>query len=526
MFVGLAGFVLMIGSSAQLPSSNAAVPRPPAERGDERRLMPPLETIALPEERATVTKLLSLQAAIKGDHVAALAAFDAALATLTRPSQLRGAVQLTRASLLVGMERVAEATLASEEAIRLLPGYSAPLLMAFQLYGFSARPDKSADALMRAIAIDPASARDIDDYDINNLVMRLDLARDTRRSREVVDKLLAIGWMGDGVASRSALAHDAIKARIRAGDIAGARALIPSLVAPADTRTLLMMNVNRAIWSDLEAWAGATMEKQWPGYLRESRDRWVTSGDLSLGRQYMTALSSAGLDREMVDEFEPVVARVSDPERDWAAMFMAPILAGAQVRLGKVSEAQATFDQLGAIWPLGSSAIALNIWANRGRWLIFTGRPAEGLAQLDAAVADTRKWGGEVNVDALRAMHHYRACALHLLGRDDEARVAAAIATAEGKVENAAEAYLCIGDMDTARNRLIAALAQEDERESVVAFMQLQKSDELETDFIKADRERRDALRRDPRLLAAIAPYGRVLPFALNGRVNPIPARP
>lgn len=519
MFVGLAGFVLMIGTSAQLPPSNAAVPQAAAERGDERRLMPPLESIALPEERATITKLLSTSEASKGDNVAALAAFDAALATLTRPSQLRGAVQLTRASVLMGMERVAEATLASEEAIRLLPGYSAPLLMAFEVYAYSARPDKSADALMRAIAIDPASAREIDDYEINNLVMRLDLARDDRRLRAVVDKLLAIGWMGEGVGSRSALARDAIKARIRAGDVVGARALIPSLVAPAHTRALLMMNVNRAIWPDLELWAGARFEKQWPSYLQESRTRWVTSGDLSLGRQYMSALSSAGLDREMVDEFQPVLARVRDPERDWPAMFMAPILAGAQVRLGKVSEALATFDQLGAIWPLGRSAIALNIWANRGRWLIYTGRPAEGLAQLDAAVADTRKWGGEVNVNALRAMHHYRACALHLLGRDDEARVAAAIATAGGKAENAAEAYVCIGDMDTARNRLIAALAQEDERESVVAFMQIQKSDELETDFIKADRERRDALRRDPRLLAAMAPYGRVLPFALNGSV-------
>jgi hypothetical protein len=43
--------------------------------------------------------------------------------------------------------------------------------------------------------------------------------------------------------------------------------------------------------------------------------------------------------------------------------------------------------------------------------LLFAGRPAEALTRIDAAIADSHRWRGEVNVDAIGGMHRTRACA-------------------------------------------------------------------------------------------------------------------
>jgi tetratricopeptide (TPR) repeat protein len=146
------------------------------------RHLPPPEEIALPHERATFNELLSRLVTIHGQPREALSAMDAALSKLTEPTKLRGFIQLGRAELLMDLGEVPKATAAIEDSIRLLPGYSGPLIGAAMYFAYANQPAKAADYFLRAAQSDPATVRQVDDYEVNNLLRRLSVARDERRA--------------------------------------------------------------------------------------------------------------------------------------------------------------------------------------------------------------------------------------------------------------------------------------------------------------------------------------------------------
>ena len=497
-------------SPASLKTDVDASPEPAT------RVLPELETVALPEERSVLITLgTAMHTVDQKKPAAVLATLDQALARLPRPTQLRGLVQMSRATGLKELGREPEAILAAEEAIRLLPNYSGPLLMASELYAYSNRTSVSTDYLLRASEIDPVAVRSLPDYEVDNLIRRLGNANDTKRIRLVSKRLLAIGWTGTSISSRSRLAKAAIEQAVDDGDLAGARQLIPSLVVPGDSYALLMMKRYRPIWSDIEAWAGARLEKQWPTYLEEARSRWEASHDLERGGDYVTALSAARAPKVLIAKFLPLFDTPHDADLDWPLMFIASHVGSALMAENRAAEAIAMFDRAAETWPLGSSANALNIAANRGSSLLSADRPAEALTQLDLAIADTHRWGSEVNVDAVAAMQRLRACALHELHRDAEAAVSATIAGA-GHAIAQAKLDLCMGEISGARDALIAGLAQPSQRESIVGLLQPDGSPISPTNHDRLTRMREDALRNDPAVRAAIAPFGRVLDFAAN----------
>lgn len=513
---------LLLAASLARPA--AAVPIPPshgqttiAQRGtSQASLMPPFESIATPAERAVLTDLLAqLRHVDQQQPGSLLAPFDAALARLSSPTPLRGSIQMERAMLLGALHREQEATRAMEEAIRLLPGYSGPLLAAVGLYAFGNFPDRAADDFIRASLIDPKSALMVDDYTVNAIRNRLLNKRDHLRGVRLSKRLLDIGWTGDGVGSRSDIAQDAIATALEHGDITRARALVPELVVPAHSYKLLALEAAQPIWPDIIAWAGERLEKQWPLYLGEARARWTASNDPDRARDYATALTTAGAFDQLIADFAPVVAAMKDRTSGPSLVFIVPMLARAQMATGRTPDGLATFDNAAKTWPLGSEANALNVAANRGRYLLYAGRSADALTQLDLAIADARKWGPEVNLDAIAAMHHYRACALHELGRDQEVGPSLAIATASQSLETGVETQLCLGDVAGARNMLVTALGDPSRRDDAVYFLQ-PPNDALPTDYAGRLRERFEQLRHDPALLAALKPWGRILPFTLS----------
>ena len=479
------------------------------------KFLPPIETVARPSEQRIANDFF-VQVIGAGDNAGAiLKACDDILPKLTAPSPFRGFVQFTRANALSALNRDLDAIDPIRESIRLLPGYSAPLITASSIYAYLDRPGEAADYLLRAMDVDPESVRGVDDYEIGNLTKRLSAKGDRRRVRTLDDRLLQIGWIGKRLGSSSALALGAIRHRMTEGDVAGAMALIPKLTVPGHSYSLLLQNEYRPLWADVENWSGTQLEQEWAAYVAEARARWSASKEPEATVDYLQALSAAGHYRTAVREILPQFAK-PDQLQDYDLLFGVNTMAEALARLGRWKDADSLFDNAQRVWPLGGQANALNIAANKAVFLLKEGRPAEALKLMDEVLADAKRWGGQVGSSAIASMHQYRACMLHELGRDSEARVSMALASAALEPVQIASMDLCLGDLPSAKKALLDGLTIEDDRPEIIAFVQPPPEEPLPSDYNRRLYALTDQLRHDPELLSAVAQYGRILPWAAN----------
>jgi len=472
--------------------------------------MPLPEELALPAERELLNRTLNKMAAAP-EPAAMLAILDAALTEAREPTKLRGFLQFSRASLLFHGTENAKALEAAKESVRLLPGYSGPLLIAFSLYNYANQPGEGADYLLRAAALDPHTVRSVDDYEVNGLLRRLRFAREDDRADALSDRLLSIGWVGTRLGSQSTLARAAIERHLSDGNVAGARALVPKLLVPAHSYSLLTNNEYMAIWPDLERWGGPKLQQQWTIYLTEARARWTASKAIDTAQDYSSALLAAGHYSTVIREIRPLFDRKLDPD-EHDPIFVVAGVARALAHQGRWQDADQFFVKAQEVWPLRSTANAINITANRARYLLLAGRPEEAVRQMDAAIAEGRRW--EVNPDALAAMHHSRACALHELGRSAEAGVSTAIALSAEFPVNRALLQLCLGNVAAARSMLLEALKDPSSRDALIGFVQTPDEPTFPSEYGRRFSANVKALRTDPVLVEAVKKYGRILPFS------------
>ncbi|HEY0043214.1 MAG TPA: hypothetical protein VGB62_01580 [Allosphingosinicella sp.] len=440
---------------------------------------------------------------------------NASLPRLTRPSALRGVVQFVRAIILDERNDVAAATDAIEESIRLLPGYSGPLVAAADILAYADKPARAADHLLRASEIDPEIVAALPDYEISNLTRRLGQQGEERRLAALSERLLAIGWQGESLPVRSTLASEAIAARVRQGQIAAARALVPKLLSPADARMLLVQNRYKPLWADIETWAGPRLERQWQVYLTELRAAWLAARHIKTGQPYARALAAAGQPGAILREFLPLFAPPIDPGNQ-DMLFLVSLVADALAQKGRWQEIDPLFTAAAKAWPIGSSANALNLTANRARLLYYQGRHSEGLTAMDAAIADSAKWAGQVSGEAVAEMHHYRACMLHELGRDTDSVLSRGIVLGRREAVRTANLHLCFGNAGEARAALLGWLGEDDSSEEILRFLQPQVLQPPDSEIGKREAAQKAALRRDPELIAAATRHARILPFTLQ----------
>jgi len=481
-------------------------------------LLPSPSEFITPSEQSLFGDAVRAQMAGKeGDKTASLAILDSVLAREVEPTKFRGFVQMLRSDLLLDAERSEEAIAAADEAVRLLPGYSGPLLLAMHAYAYSSRAGEGADYLIRASEIDPEIVRTLlDDYEVFSLLHRLDAANDERRLGSVSDRLLVIGWRGHKLDSRSKLASDAIPRRLRNGDMAGAHSLIPELLVPADTYGMLASNRYRALWPDLEKWAGPKLERQWQLYLTEARSRWNASHDTESADAYLSALLSAGRYQDVVTDILPIFNGDLDKVRDYDLIYRVSGVASALGALGRWDDVRKLYATAERTWPLGSDVNALNLTGNEAKYALAMGEPQRALGLLDRTIAEAERHRDGINADAFVQMHLYRTCALHALGRDSEAAGSLALAATTTTVENSVQLRLCIGDDAGAREAMLRALADDSKRDDAIAVLQKPGTPPLKSAYDEQMEKRWNALRTDPRILAELAKYGRLLPFTLN----------
>jgi tetratricopeptide (TPR) repeat protein len=479
--------------------------------------LPRPQDIATADERPIATELAQDLMRPASDVGEALARLDAFLPRLRQPTRLRGLLQFLRGSALEAADRDAEAREPLEESIRLLPGYSAPLLIASRLEAYADRPAPAADYLLRASEIDPDLVARIDDYEVFNIVHRLRQQQDQRRLSQLAERLFAIGWLGEGIALRSSLALEAIRERIHAGDTDGVRALLPRLVVPRHVQALLTQNRYSAVWQELERWAGPQQRNLWAPYLQETRSKWRATRDPERAREYVTALQEAGhlatLANEMLPAFGPSLHREHDYDLIWAVSPLADALA----RQGRWEDLERLFARASQVWPLELDANAINITGNQARFRLYRGDAAGALAGLDRTIAQARRWPGQVSAGALATMHFYRACALQELGRRADALDSVSVVVSQPQAPVAiAGLQICFGEHEAARALLLAALQQEELRSEVIFFLQPDDTPPYQSEYGRLIAERTAALRADPALRAAVERHGRIMPEPLS----------
>lgn len=511
-------FVLLLLASAAPARSSVHTSPLAADRSLAPKSMPSPEEIALPHERSSFNELFS-KLVTATDSAQALGILDASLAELSEPTKFRGYVQFVRAMAFLDQEKHADAMLAIDESIRLLPGYSAPLIAAASIYAYGNQPAKAADSFLRAAELDPDGVRRVDDYEVNNILRRLTFARDERRANAVSDRLLEIGWVGRNLGSQSSLARRAIERRLREDDVVGARALVPKLLVPSDSYNLLMVKRFSPIWDDVERWAGGKLERQWAMYLSEARLRWAASKAVDTIHDYTGALLAAGHYETVIRDIVPTLLGQLDQGADYNLIFVVSDVAAAVAHKGRWSEVDALFERTQNIWPLGSDANSLNIGGNRARYLMLAGKTGEALRLMDRVISEAQRL--QVNRDAIGAMHHYRACMLHELGRVDEAGVSAAIAASIAFPAEVAGLHLCMGKPDAARRHLIEAMKNPTNHESVIGFVQITDDRNLPSEYSRKLKARVDQLRNDPAVKAAVLEHGRILDFRVNEGAPP-----
>jgi hypothetical protein len=485
------------------------------------KALPDPADVALPDERHVLKDLGSFLLLPHASPEQGLGILDPILAKLGSPTQLRGLTQYFRVHYLNGLGRDREAKEAAEEAIRLLPGYGAPLIVASSLYTYDDRASRAADLLMRAIAVDPESALEYRAFELSSLLRRLGDQNEGERYGRLADALVSLGWNNGDAAMRSRLARMAIDVRLHKGDTNGARALVTKILAPPDAYDMLTQKRFEPIWADVEKWSGEKLANLWPPYLEDMRWRWKQNSDIDLGYAYAAALRDAGHDAAIIAELMPLVRGKLDRFKDYRLVWAIPFLADALARQGRWDDVDRLFAHAQTVWPLGSDANALNLAANRARLLIARGDMELGLPAMDAAIADAARHGGEVNSGALRAMHHYRACALFQLGRDDEALGSRLIVIGDrSETTGIANMHICRGDLPAARAVLLDSAAR-GEAKALVAFLQPSDRRTMQSEYQRLLRERREQLRADPALLAAIREHGRILPYAISDGAPP-----
>lgn len=460
------------------------------------------------------------------DSAHTLAWLDDLLARDPEPTQFRGYLQMMRATLLLNVARNDEAMAAADESVRLLSGYSAPLFVAFDVYAYSNKPGEGADYLLRASQIDPQLAAQVSDYDLHNIMLRLSAAQDDRRIQDLGDRLLSIGWAGKQLGSRSTLAYAAIKRRVADHDLSGARALIPELVLPSETYSLLSDNRYRDIWPDLERWAGPKLERQWKVYLTEARARFNASQSIENVQTYVEALQSAGNSQQIINDVVPLMSQKFNKESDIDWVFLLPAVAEALASYGRWDDVNRVFDQAAQIWPLGSSANALNVEANHAMYLLQEGRASDALKKIDLVLENSKRWGSEVSNAAVSGMRYVRACALHQLGRDSEAAPSIISVKVQGDPERIIELNRCLGDTHGAVTVLILALQRQETRSDAIDWLQKDANPPCKSVFCERMQAAMMELRSDPSVASTLQKYGRILPYAINEgasfRVDPI----
>ena len=477
------------------------------------------QTVIDPADRAV---LAEMAAAMQGQPPD-IGRLDAVLAKLPRPTRVRGMVQTARATVLAQEKDMGPAVAAIEESLRLLPDDPRPKLIATEIYTFSGAPERAADLWMQASRESPDFARMSDRYVMMALVGRLTDADDRARADRLSARMGEIGFASGLAPERSNAALARVRQAVREGRTQDAIADVTAVTDPTD---LLQLYVDRGyapLWPRIAEWAGEDLSAQSRRYLEELRSEWTAGDSFDTATPYARRLSAmdahaavVGLFLSMFDRVIPHAGRREQHQAGQEGMeSLVPSVSRSLANLGRQAEARALLSRIATAMPVDDQGAALNV---DGAFLTLAALDMDWeqvASRADTFLAKAKSFGPGINRSAVLTVLGWRACALSRLGREADAQVAIGeVMLAETVAPSTVVSlHLCRGDSAAARALVTARLADERTRSWALGFVQ-PGTEDAGTPYGKEVKQRANAVRTAPDVVAAALKVGRILPKA------------
>jgi hypothetical protein len=301
----------------------------------------------LPSEEPALPFLM--QSSTVATDTERLVLIDRALALLLQPTAFRGSILCYKGATFDRMDRRQEARAAFDQCRQLRPD-DPRVLMAIAFDNLQdQRPVDAAGLIMRAVAVDPHAADDLDPSSMDAVVRQLRYARQDALANELLAKLATTGYARLNPSAFSASAFAAVLNRVQQGNLEGAVQMLPSVVAPEPGVKMLIDRQFAAIWPSVERWAGGDLSIQRKVLLDGARSTYEAAPTPSSRVVYAAALVQTGHRQDgiaLLDKW------LSDPTTS-----------GDDA------------------WYVNNAAVKL------GRWLGNTGKRAQGIQRMQQAMS-------------------------------------------------------------------------------------------------------------------------------------------
>lgn len=465
-----------------------------------------------PPADATEQALLPEVGALLGSGHADLAKLDALLARLPRPTPLRGMVQLARGVMLNQPDRVAEATMAAEEAARLLPEQPGPKLLLSAILTFAGEPRRAADLWLEASRLSPDMTREGDRYLVDALVGRLNDIGDRDRADLIRSRMAEIGFVASLAPDQSSAALAQVYRAVARQDLDTARTLLPNVANPQQMAQLWVDRRFAPLWPAIAQLGGPSLSQLHARYLTAVRGEWQRERDAETATNYARLLVAARDYRSVVSLFRPLIERDQADTDDPHIWFLVPVVARALAETGRPDEGRALLQKLDRR-AVPSAAMRLNATGNLANLSHLTQRWEDAATQAGEWLSLAKRFGPEVNNSAILQVSALRACALAKTGRAAEAApLVGELMLQQRAVPQPALTYrLCVGDVAGVRSLIVDRLSEEGTRGWALGLAQpAGPPGDLPEEL--AEHAVLEAARRDPAVRAAVAPVGRILP--------------
>jgi hypothetical protein len=505
----------MIAALLILQAATSAVTAVP---GFERS--PPMaeERIALPHVAD------ALRAA---NPIARRASLDTALYLLPKPTRFRGAVQCLRGAALLSADVVANklpGSVAIDECHRLNPDVPLARRMRADTAFLNDDVRTGATLLAQAISADSQLARGLKEDQLDTVFRQLGYAGATAERRALVVALSKTDAARDNAARYSGWVRAGVLDRVEKGDLAGAGALLPYIVDPADALTMLVDRRYEPLWPRVDEWAGGDLVRQRDALVAAARAAHAADPELSRARALADVLARTGHAPEAVTVLTQAVAAFGTPRDDYD-------YARAVVKLSGVTAAAGERDARRILAPMRAALaggvagpMLVNVVPNLAISQIALDRPADALATLDRYPIDVSK------VETAQAFGYFvaiRGCAEAKLGRAARARAALATVTRDyaanlGAVDLATG---CIGDDAQVLARWLARVDDPDTRSGALLAMYGEQAGTSD-DRLAVNKHALRAISTRAEVRAKLAQYGRApaagyLPAMRGWRATP-----
>ena len=273
---------------------------------------------------------------------------------------------------------------------------------------------------------------------------------------------------------QSSSASAALKHELRDGQVADISKMLEYITGPHKYGEMLADRQYENAWPAIEERAGVNMGNILTEYITIQKLKYESDKTDKEAKQRLAhALHYSGKFEEVIKLTQSIdrsaKGSLSWEEDDgWALNLRAYSLDA----LGKLEEASRLFDQFAAIpYDPSKNGWLVSFVINRASRLVGQKHFVDGLAAANHAEKIVKKSGSPF---AKMLVWHAKACALHNLGRADEAAVNLRKIEEhhEDSLQIAAETYLCFGNRDRAAELVVTALLDETKRNELIEALQ------------------------------------------------------